>query len=44
MNMGTGASRRSDSLSTVESKEPTPEELNARNQESSRRDELQQGI
>ena len=44
MNMGTGASPRSDSLSTVESKEPTPEEISARNEESSRRNELQQGI
>jgi hypothetical protein len=44
MNMGTGASQRSDSLSTVESKEPTPAELSARNEASSRRNELQQGI
>ena len=44
MNMGTGVSRRNDSLSTVESKEPTPEEITARNQEKSRRDELETGI
>jgi len=44
MNMGTGASPRSDSLSTVESKEPTPEERTARNEAQNRRNELQQGI
>ena len=44
MNMGTGASRRNDSLSTVESKEPTPEEITARIEEKSRRDELNEGI
>ena len=44
MNMGTGVSRRNDSLSTVESKEPTPEEIAARSSEQSRRDELEAGI
>ena len=44
MNMGTGASRRNDSLSTVESKAPTPEEITARIEEKSRRDELNEGI
>ena len=44
MNMGSGASRRNDSLSTVESKEPTPEEITARIEEKSRRDELIEGI